>query len=75
MAEEIGTKKVEGGYTLGIGGRTLIFLRGEEGSLVAEAVAESGLSDDKQKCFEECFAKTDGSLGSAKACSKKCGLE
>jgi len=74
MSDGFTTEKTEGGYLLSIGGRALVMLRGEEGHLKAEALP-GALSEDKQKCYDECFAKTRMTTGDAKTCAKKCGLE
>lgn len=73
--ERYTTQKVEDGYTLSVDGRAVAFLRGEDGALRAELIPGVKVADDKQKCFEDCFAKSDGSLGASKKCSQKCGLE
>ncbi|MCW0047098.1 hypothetical protein ABIB58_002731 [Brevundimonas sp. UYEF29] len=70
------TRKVEGGFDLEFNGKVVMHLRGEDGSLTAQAPTGLASSDDdKQRCFDNCFANSDQTAGAAKACAKKCGLE
>jgi hypothetical protein len=70
----IKTEAMEGGFSLAIAGRVVAHLRGEDGKLTAHFVAGSDVDEDKQACFEKCFAASDQTTGASLKCSKKCGL-
>lgn len=65
-------RHVEGGYELTLSGKTVVVLKGAEGSLKAEFA--SGTRDAAQDCFDKCFAASDGTTGAAHKCAAACGL-
>ena len=70
----ITTEAADGGFVLAIDGAPRLFLRGAEGSLTAEPLRDM-TDDEKQKCFDACFAASGQTTADAKACAKRCGLE
>jgi hypothetical protein len=72
MSDDYETRKVEGGYDLMRSGKVLVHLTGTEGSL--KASFPSSNQRDGQKCFDDCFAASDGTLGASHKCAKQCGL-
>ncbi len=66
------TKQTDGGYEITLSGKTVVVLKGAEGSLKAEYPV--GTRDAAQDCFDKCFAASDGTTGAAHKCAKACGL-
>ena len=65
-------RNVDGGYELTLSGKTVVTLKGAEGSLRAEFPVST--RDAAQDCFDKCFAASNGSTGAAHKCAKDCGL-